>query len=180
VVKLYDQNTARQREAIASYNSYKTFEEKRSAKREALEEALAYVRQGDTIIVHCMDRFARSVIDLHNIIETLKAKKIEIHFIKENIKIDPSKKDDPFQTFQIQILSSVPEIERNIIKERQTEGIAAAKGEAKMAYISTEEVKAIRQQPKNTLGKRFKRSVSHESMDQPATQQSIRQTSKAF
>ena len=108
----------------------KTFEEKLSgataSDRPALQELLGWVREGDSVIVYSIDRLARNLQDLLNIVSTLNAKGVSIHFIKDNLTFPPEGTDGASKLY-LSILGAVAEFERSIIKERQREGIAKAK-----------------------------------------------------
>ena len=107
----------------------KLFEEKVSgsnAEREALNEMIDFVRQDDEVVVHSIDRLARNLRDLQNIIETLNNKGVSIRFLSENLTFSTNV-NDAFAKLQLQIIGSVAEFERNIIRKRQAEGIAKAK-----------------------------------------------------
>ncbi len=66
----------------------KVFTEKASAKdakRPILKECMGYLREGDTLHVHSIDRLARNLVDLQNIIQELNSKNVSIQFHKENL-----------------------------------------------------------------------------------------------
>ena len=107
----------------------KLFEEKVSGattKRPALFAMIDYVREGDLIKVHSIDRLARNLVDLQEIIGNLRSKGVTVTFLKESLTFRPGV-DDPASTFYLQILGAVAQFERAIIRERQREGIAKAK-----------------------------------------------------
>lgn len=110
------------------------FEEKLTgAKRErpALQEMLNYVRDGDEVHVHSIDRLARNLKDLEDIVSEIIGKGASIRFIKESLHFKPDQETDPFQKLMFQMLGSFAEFERAIIKSRQAEGIKKAKAEGK-------------------------------------------------
>jgi len=90
---------------------------KSRADRAGLSDALRYVRRGDTLRVASMDRLARSLIDLEQIVSGLTARKVSVELAAA----------DPFATFQRQLIGAVAELERSLIRERQREGIDLAK-----------------------------------------------------
>lgn len=95
--------------------------------RPRLQELLKWVRTGDVIEVHSIDRLARNVTDLLNIIKIItEERKAEIYFIKENLRFT-NDLDNPFNKLMLQMVGSIAEFERNIIRSRQREGIAIAK-----------------------------------------------------
>jgi DNA invertase Pin-like site-specific DNA recombinase len=108
----------------------KLFEEKLSGKnakdRPALNAMLDWVREGDSVLVHSIDRLARDLRDLQAIIQTLNDKGVSITFRSENLTFSASS-DDAFAKLQLQMMGAFAEFERNIIRKRQAEGIAKAK-----------------------------------------------------
>lgn len=144
-----DQNLARQLEGI---EVDRTFEEKASAKdaqRPVLKQALAYVREGDTLVVHSMDRLARNLMDLRKIVEDLTARGVVVQFVKESLTF--TGENNAMATLMLNIMGAVAEFERSIIRERQREGIALAR--AKGTYskerskkLRPEEVAEVREQ----------------------------------
>ncbi|WP_404464700.1 recombinase family protein [Micrococcus antarcticus] len=119
-----DQSLARQLEALAGAD--RVFEEKASAKdraRPVLAEMLAYVREGDTVLVKSPDRLARSTVDLLNLLSELKAKGVAVRFV-DSPALDTATAQG---TFMLTVLGAVAELERELIAERRAEGIALAK-----------------------------------------------------
>lgn len=127
-VSTLDQNLARQLATIGDVD--RMFEEKRSgaqrAGRSDLAEMIKYARNGDTVVVSSMDRLARSVIDLNQIVGELTGKGVSVEFVAERVTFTPGT-TDPFAEFQLNIMASFAQLERSIIKERQADGIQAAK-----------------------------------------------------
>jgi DNA invertase Pin-like site-specific DNA recombinase len=87
---------------------------------------LEHVREGDTVVVHSMDRLARNTKDLLEIVETLKANGVSIKFIKESLTFTAGT-DNSMSNFLLSILGSVAQFERELMLERQREGNEAAK-----------------------------------------------------
>ena len=128
-VSAVDQDTARQLEALNQLGLDRLFEDKASGKdtnRPALKEAMLYARTGDTLVVHSLDRLARNLVDLLNIVEELNARGVSVKFIKENLVFTISEAD-PFSKLTLQMLGAFAQFERSLIRERQREGIALAK-----------------------------------------------------
>jgi len=124
-VSTVDQHTERQLDGI---ELDKTFIDKASGKdtkRPQLELMMGFVRSGDTLIVHSMDRLARDQNDLHRIVQTLTGKGVRIEFIKEHLTFTGD--DSPISKLMLSVMGAVHEFERALIKERQLEGIALAK-----------------------------------------------------
>ena len=108
----------------------KVFEEKLSGKsasdRPALQSLIDYARDGDTVVVHSIDRMARDLRDLQEIVQQLNDKGVLVVFNSENLVFDP-KKHDALAKLQLQMMGAFAEFERNIIRKRQLEGISKAK-----------------------------------------------------
>lgn len=131
-VSTVDQNEARQVETLAGRAS-QTFTDKASGKdtnRPALQELLGTVKAGDCIVVASMDRFSRSLMDLQKTVEDLVTRGVSVEFVKEGLKFSPGSKD-PMARLMLQIMGAFAEFERTLIRERQREGIAAAKASGK-------------------------------------------------
>lgn len=128
-VSTTDQNSARQLEGIALD---RLFEDKASGgttNRPAWHECLAFLREGDTLHVHSIDRLARNLQDLLSILTKLTGTGVTVRFHKESLEFNGQ--DSPFQRLQLQIIGAVAEFERAMIRERQKEGIALAKAAGK-------------------------------------------------
>ena len=127
-VSTTDQNTDRQELDVD-----RTFEDKASGKdadRPALKEMLAYIRGGDEVVVFSIDRLARNLRDLEDIIREVNAKGASVTFLSEKLTFSGS--DDAMSTLMLQMMGSFAQFERSMILKRQAEGIAVAK--AKGAY----------------------------------------------
>ena len=124
-VSSLDQNTDRQLEGV---NLDKVFTDKASGKdtaRPQLQAAFEYLREGDLLLVHSMDRLARSVDDLRRLVLDLTKKGVHVQFVKENLTF--TGEDSPMSNLLLSLLGAVAEFERSMIRERQREGIALAK-----------------------------------------------------
>ena len=120
-----DQNTERQLDGVALDKTFTDHASGKDTKRPQLTAALDYLRDGDTLIVHSMDRLARNVDDLRRIVKTLTAQAIAVQFVKENLTFTGD--DSPMNNLLLTLLGAVAEFERSMIHERQREGIAIAK-----------------------------------------------------
>ncbi|MFW9179793.1 recombinase family protein [Corynebacterium amycolatum] len=123
-----DQNLDRQLAALKKEKVFRVFTDTvsgSSPQRPGLDGALNYVRAGDQLIVVSMDRLARSLIDLHRLVDELTERGVSVKFLKEGqtYSLDSS----PVAKLMLGLLGSVAEFERSIIRERQAEGIAKAK-----------------------------------------------------
>lgn len=124
-VSTFDQNPERQLEGI---QVDRTFTDKASGKdvyREQLEALMTFVRGGDTVVVHSMDRLARNLDELRRIVQSLTGKGVRIEFIKENLLF--TGEDSPMANLMLSVMGAFAEFERALIRERQREGIALAK-----------------------------------------------------
>jgi DNA invertase Pin-like site-specific DNA recombinase len=90
-----------------------------------LQAALEYLREGDLLLVHSMDRLARSVDDLRRIVLDLTKRCVHVQFVKENLTF--TGEDSPMSNLLLSLLGAVAEFERSMIRERQREGIELAK-----------------------------------------------------
>ena len=114
-VSTADQNTNRQLESI---ELDRTFVDKCSGKdtnRPSLQLMLDYVRDGDSVYVHSMDRLARNLEDLRKIVNILACKKVKVHFVKESMIFNGE--DSPMANFMLNIIGAFAEFEREHINE---------------------------------------------------------------
>ena len=106
----------------------KVFIDKASGKdtqRPQLDALLSFVREGDTVVVHSMDRLARNLDDLRRLVHHLTQRGVRIEFIKESLVF--TGEDSPMATLMLSVMGAFAEFERALIRERQREGIALAK-----------------------------------------------------
>lgn len=126
-VSTTDQNLDRQIAALGDLDRLFTDEASGSSRRRpGLEAALGYLRAGDELVVSSMDRLARSVRDLAGLVDELTGRGVTVVFLREAQTYRPGR-DDPMSRLLLGVLGAVAEFERAIIRERQAEGIAAAK-----------------------------------------------------
>lgn len=124
-VSTLDQNPDRQLEGI---QVSKVFIDKASGKdtqRPQLEALLSYVREGDTLVVHSMDRLARNLDDLRRMVQQLTGRGVRIEFVKESLAF--TGEDSPMANLLLSVMGAFAEFERALIRERQREGISLAK-----------------------------------------------------
>ncbi len=121
------QNTDRQLDGV---KLDKTFVEKKSAKtadeRKELQACIEYLRAGDTLNVHSIDRLARNLADLKTLVTQINAKGANVHFHKENLIFKGDSANDPMQQLMLNMMGAFAEFERSIIVERRREGVAVA------------------------------------------------------
>ena len=122
------QKIDRQTTDISKYDEvFEDYASGGSTNRPKLQEMLKWVRKGDVVEVHSIDRLARNINDLLQIVKTITEERhAEIYFIKENLRFTDDT-NNPFNKLTLQIIGSIAEFERNMIKMRQAEGIAIAK-----------------------------------------------------
>lgn len=124
-VSTTDQNTARQLDGVELDRIFEDKASGKDAKRPKLQELLAYVREGDTVIVHSMDRLARNVDDLRRIVTELSGRGVRVEFQREGVVF--TGEDNPMNTLLLTMLGAVAEFLRAQNLENQREGIAKAK-----------------------------------------------------
>src|SRR5215471_10845554 len=97
---------------------------------------LAYVREGDTVVVHSLDRLGRNLDDLRRAVTDLNSRGISIEFLKEHLTFAGDDSDSSLSKLMFNMLASFAEFERSLIRERQREGIALAKKKGVYAVAS--------------------------------------------
>ena len=97
-----------------------------ATKRSQLEAALEWIRDGDTFLVTKLDRLARSVADLVTITASLKTKGVDLRVLSMNLDTGT-----PTGKLMLKLLGSIAEFERELMLERQREGITRAKADGK-------------------------------------------------
>lgn len=128
-VSTKEQNTTRQEEIMKSLGVNKVYIDKMSGKdtkRPALQEMMNFVREGDSVVVESISRFARNTKDLLELTEQLNSKHVQFVSQKENIDTNT-----PAGKFMLTIFGAVAELEREYIRQRQREGIEIAKQQKK-------------------------------------------------
>lgn len=125
-VSSVDQNTDRQLEGIEVDREFTDKASGKDTKRPQLTAALDYVRDGDTLIVHSMDRLARNTEDLLRLVRELNGKHVSVEFVKEKLTFSGGAAD-PMADLMMTMLAGFAQFERSMIRERQREGIAVAK-----------------------------------------------------
>lgn len=124
-VSSLDQNTARQLDGVKIDLEFEDKMSGKSMDRPKLQELMRTAYIGDLVIIHSMDRLARNLIDLKNIVSALVANGAQVQFVKENLTF--SGKADPYSELMLNLMGSFAEFERQLIKSRQMEGIAIRK-----------------------------------------------------
>ena len=170
-VSSFDQNPERQLENISLNKVFTDKASGKDTKRPELEALLAFAREGDTVVVHSMDRLARNLDDLRRLVQMLTKRGIRIEFVKEGLHF--TGEDSPMANLLLSVMGAFAEFERALIRERQREGIALAKKRGayrgRKKALSLEQVAALRQraaagEQKAALAREF--GISRETLYQ--------------
>ncbi|MBO0640538.1 recombinase family protein [Pseudomonas stutzeri] len=176
-VSTLDQNPDRQLEGV---QVSKVFIDKTSGKntqRPQLEALLSYVRDGDTLVVHSMDRLARNLDDLRRMVQQLTGRGVRIEFVKESLAF--TGEDSPMANLLLSVMGAFAEFERALIRERQREGISLAKQRGvyrgRKKALSESRIEELRRrvearEPKAALAREFgiSRATLYEYLRAPA------------
>ncbi|MGP8431770.1 recombinase family protein [Paraburkholderia fungorum] len=123
-VSTFEQNAERQLDGVELDRVFTDKASGRDTKRPQLDALLSFVRAGDTVVVHSMDRLARNLDDLRCIVQVLTRRGIRIEFSKESLAF--TGEDSPMANLMLSVMGAFAEFERALIRERQREGIALA------------------------------------------------------
>jgi DNA invertase Pin-like site-specific DNA recombinase len=124
-VSSVDQNELRQLEGVELDKQFVDKASGKDVKRAQLQAALDYLREGDVLVVHSMDRLARNLDDLRNIVLGLTRRGVIVEFEKEHLTF--TSEDNAMSNLLLSVMGAFAEFERSLIRERQREGIAIAK-----------------------------------------------------
>ncbi len=124
-VSTLEQNTARQLDGVSVDRTFEDRVSGKSVNRPELEAMLAYVRAGDEIFIHSMDRLARNLDDLRRLVQRLTKAGVKVTFVKEGMTF--TGEDSPISLLMLSMMGAFAEFERSLILERQREGIEIAK-----------------------------------------------------
>jgi DNA invertase Pin-like site-specific DNA recombinase len=124
-VSSLDQHPARQLDGMALDQSFIDKASGKDVDRPELAALLTFVRSGDTVVVHSMDRLARNLDDLRRVVQGLTSRGVRIQFLKEHLTFTGD--DSPMAHLMLSVMGAFAEFERALIRERQREGIALAK-----------------------------------------------------
>ena len=109
---------------------FEEYESGKSSERPELKAMMRHARTGDTVVVHSVDRLARSLQDLQTIVDELVEKGVTVKFLKDNLSFAKGDDNAP-ATLMLQVLGSIAQFERTLIKARQREGIERAQRQGK-------------------------------------------------
>lgn len=170
-VSSFDQNPERQLEHIPLDRVFTDQASGRDSRRPELERLLAFVREGDTVVVHSMDRLARNLDDLRRLVQTLTQRGVCIEFVQERLTF--TGEDSPLAHLMLSVMGAFAEFERALIRERQREGIALAKKRGayrgRKKALSADQAAELRRrvgegEPKAKLAREF--GISRETLYQ--------------
>lgn len=123
------QNTDRQLDSITLDKRFIDKVSGASKDRPQLNACLQYIRQGDTLHIHSIDRLARSLRDLQELVDGLVSRGITVIFHTERLTF--TNEENPVSTMMLQMLGMIAQFERTLTKKRQREGIDIAKQKGK-------------------------------------------------
>jgi DNA invertase Pin-like site-specific DNA recombinase len=124
-VSSIDQSTERQLDGVGVDKRFTDKASGKDMKRPQLQAALEYLREGDVLVVHSMDRLARNLDDLRKVVLGLTCRGVVVEFVKEHLTF--TGEDSAMSNLLLSVMGAFAEFERSLIKERQREGIALAK-----------------------------------------------------
>jgi DNA invertase Pin-like site-specific DNA recombinase len=124
-VSSFDQNPERQLEQVRVDRIFTDKASGKDTQRPELDNLLTFVRDGDTVVVHSMDRLARNLDDLRSLVQQLAERGVRVEFVKESLTF--TGEDSPMANLMLSVMGAFAEFERALIRERQKEGIALAK-----------------------------------------------------
>lgn len=170
-VSTFDQNPDRQLDDLKLDKAFTDKASGKDTKRPQLRALLEFVREGDTVVVHSMDRLARNLDDLRSLVQQLTSKGVAVEFIKERLTF--TNEASPMANLMLSVMGAFAEFERALIKERQREGIELAKKRG--AYKGRKKILSLGQieelksrvssgEPKASLAREF--GISRETLYQ--------------
>lgn len=124
-VSTLEQNDSRQLEGVQLDKRFIDKASGKDMKRPQLEAAMDYLRDGDVLVVHSMDRLARNLDDLRKIVLGLTERGVVVEFVKEHLTF--TSEENAMSKLLLSVMGAFAEFERSLIRERQREGIALAK-----------------------------------------------------
>lgn len=171
-VSTVDQNTARQLDGIEVDKVFTDKASGKDTKRPQLQACLEYLREGDVLVVHSMDRLARSLGDLLGIVKGLTDRGVRVQFIKEGQEFTGEANRNA--NLMLALLGAVAEFERSLLRERQREGIELAKAagvyKGRKPSLTPEQIAEVKalvaagKQPKASIARDF--GISRETLYQ--------------
>lgn len=129
-VSTAEQNVERQLDGVELDKVFTDKASGRNRDRPQLERMLDFVREGDTVYVHSLDRLGRNVDDLRDIVTELTGQGVEVRIVKQSLTFTGDDAN-PMNRLMLTMLGAFAEFELAMIRERQAEGIAKAKAAGK-------------------------------------------------
>ncbi len=170
-VSSLEQNPARQLEGIPLDQTFTDRLSGKDVDRPQLSEMLRFVRAGDTVTVHSLDRLARNLVDLRRVVSDLTGRGVRVEFVKEQLTF--TGEDNAMAQLLLSVMGAFAEFERSLIRERQREGVELAKRRGayrgRKRTLSDERIAELREraaagEPKATLAREF--GISRETVYQ--------------
>ena len=124
-VSTLDQREDRQLEGVELDRRFTDHVSGKDTNRPQLTALLSFVREGDTVVCHSMDRLGRNLDDLRKLVFGLTERGVRVEFRKENLVF--TGEDSPMANLLLSVMGAIAEFERQLIRERQREGITLAK-----------------------------------------------------
>lgn len=124
-VSTFDQNPERQLDGVDVSRVFCDKASGKDARRPELDSLLAFVREGDTVVVHSMDRLARNLDDLRRLVQDLTRRGVRVEFVKESLTF--TDEQSPMSNLMLSVMGAFAEFERSLLRERTREGIELAK-----------------------------------------------------
>ena len=124
-VSTLDQREDRQLDGVELDRRFVDRTSGKDIKRPQLTALLGFIRDGDTVVCHSMDRLGRNLDDLRKLVFGMTERGVRVEFIKENLIFTGA--DSPMANLLLSVMGAIAEFERQLIRERQREGIALAK-----------------------------------------------------
>lgn len=155
-VSTTSQNPDRQLEGVILDRVFTDMASGRDMQRPKLQEMLNYVREGDVVYVHSLDRFGRNIDEIKKKVDFLNSKGVVINFLKENLILCGN--DSSMSKLIFSLMSTFAEFELSVIRERQREGIAIARKKGKYAKrlcMTPEQIIELKQMNEKNLKKTF-------------------------
>src|SRR6478672_5473644 len=144
-VSTVDQNTDRQLDGIKLDKVFTDHASGKDTNRPQFQAMRAHVREGDELVVHSMDRLARSLVDLRRTVDELTAEGVRVRFVKGGLTFGDT--NDPCAVPMPSVMGAVAEFERALLLERQREGIAVAKAKGvykgRVPSLTDEQAEAV-------------------------------------
>jgi len=170
-VSSFEQHPDRQLDGVAVDRLFTDHASGKDTQRPQLAALLRFARDGDTVVVHSMDRLARNLDDLRGLVQDLTRRGVRVEFRQEGLTFTGD--DAPLATLLLSVMGAFAEFERALLRERQREGIALAKQRGvyrgRKKRLSPAEIAVLRQrvqagEPKARLAREV--GISRETLYQ--------------